>query len=82
MIVQTVTEQWIDPKEVRELFEGKAPTVAVEVDDELGLEVVPTVTMEEFYGLGKLKDSSFVQSLRKQFDAKGRLSEKQISCLR
>ena len=55
----------------------------VEVDDDLGLELVPEKpTMEQFYNLGTVKDNSFTRSLREQYDARGSLSEKQIACLR
>ena len=80
MIVQTVTEQWIEPSEIRKLFDG--PKVEAEVDDELGLPIVAQETMEEKYGLSNLKDNSFTRSLREQFERKGRLSEKQVNCLR
>ena len=67
-----------------ELYEGyvATPTTPVEIDDELGLEVVQKETMESKYGLGTVKDNSFTRSLREQFDRKGYLSSKQVECLR
>lgn len=92
MIVVTETKEvWVDPDTVRELFSSKdlglkpITSPMVEVDSDLGLEIVKKQTLEEFYDLppqppkGK---SSFVDSLREQFEQRGRLSEKQVACLR
>jgi len=88
IVVTDTTEVWVDPKDIRELFNGTevgkivAPTVYIEIDDDLGLEVVPTETIESKYGIKHIKDNSFTRSLREQFERNGRLSEKQINCLR
>ena len=59
-----------------------APKQPVEIDDDLGLAIVPQETLESKYGLSGLKDNSFVRSLREQFERKGFLSQKQVNCLR
>ncbi len=74
-------------KEVMNLFphfyEGYKPTtVEVEVDEELGLEIVHRESLESKYYLPPLPDNSFITSLRRQFAARGSLSSKQIACLR
>ncbi len=72
-------------KEVMNLFphfyEGYKPTT-VEVDEELGLEIVPRESLESKYYLPPLPNNSFITSLRRQFAARGSLSSKQIACLR
>lgn len=53
------------------------------IDDELGLEVVVKETIFEKYGVHcDPKKNSFYESLYRQFEAKGRLSEKQVNALR
>ena len=75
-----VDNDWVDPKEVRELF--SKPSKPIEVDDELGLAIKKTETIESKYGISGIKDNSFTRSLRQQFSKKGYLSEKQLQCLR
>ncbi len=70
-------------KEVMDLFphlyEGY---VATEVDDELGLEIVQKETVEQKYGVKLDPRNDFHNSLKEQFEQRGRLSEKQVYCLR
>ncbi len=54
-----------------------------EIDDELGLKVVPKQTIFQKYGVNcDPKANSFQLSLHRQFERNGRLSEKQINALR
>ncbi len=54
-----------------------------EIDDELGLEVVPKQTIFQKYGVNcDPKKNSFQLSLYNQFERNSRLSEKQVNALR
>lgn len=67
-----------------EHYEGYKPTAKpiAEIDEELGLEIVEKETIESKYGCPPLDpDNSFHQSLQRQFDERGHLSPKQVSCL-
>jgi len=75
-----VDNEWIEPSEVRKLFET---TVEVEIDEELGLPIVKKETIEQKYGLPPLDPrNDFHNSLKEQFEQRGRLSDKQVYCLR
>ena len=98
MIVVTDTvERWVEPSEVRDLFEGKVneyerlqkinrevkAVVETEYDDELGLEIVQKETIESKYGTPPLDPKNdFHNSLKEQFEQRGRLSDKQVYCLK
>ncbi len=77
IVVTDSVERWVEPSEVRALFE-----VEVEIDDELGLEIVKQETIESKYGTPKLDPrNDFHNSLKAQFEKKGHLSPRQVSCL-
>ncbi len=87
MIVVTDTvERWVEPSEVRALFEGRLITIETdpvrEMDEELGLPLVQKETIESKYGTPKLDPrNDFHNSLKAQFEKKGHLSPRQVSCL-
>ena len=58
-------------------------TQLTELDDELGLPVIPKKTIFEKYGVHcDPRKNSFYESLYHQFEKKGSLSEKQVNALR
>ena len=62
------------------LYEGYGAT---EIDDELGLEIVKQETIESKYGTPPLDPKNdFHNSLKEQFEQRGRLSDKQVYCLK
>ncbi len=55
----------------------------VEIDDELGLEIVQKKTIFQKYGVHcDPNKNSFYASLHRQFEKNGSLSEKQVNALR
>ena len=84
------TEKWVDPAEVRsmfaELYKSDELYVTVdkivEIDDELGLELVKEETIQSKYGCPPLNpNNDFHNSLKRQFEERGHLSPKQVNCL-
>ena len=74
-------EHWVDDDEIRELF--SKPSAPKEIDEELGLELKPQETIFSKYGVKcDPQKNSFHRSLYEQFQARGRLSEKQVNALR
>lgn len=58
-------------------------TQMTELDDELGLPVVPKMTIFQKYGVHcDPKKNSFYESLYYQFEKRGSLSEKQVNALK
>lgn len=78
MIVTEVVDHYIDDEEIRRLFSGDP----VEVDDDLGLEVVKQETILSKYGITLEKGNSFHKSLQQFFDRTGFLTPKQLQALR
>jgi len=77
--------EWVDPAEVRAIFHEDyevASAKPVEIDDDLGLEIVQKESLEQKYGVTIDPRNDFHNSLKEQFDSKGYLSKRQIDCLR
>jgi len=79
--------EYLDNREVMDtfphLYEGYKPTVEVEIDEELGLPIVQKETIEQKYGTPPLDPrNDFHNSLKEQFERNGRLSHRQVSCLK
>jgi len=73
-------------EEVRSLFphlyEGYVPSKPIEVDDELGLEVVQKETVLSKYGIRLYTNNNFHISLQSFFNKTGYLTTRQLEAVR
>ena len=63
-------------------YEGYVPSKPIEVDDELGLEVVQKETVLSKYGIRLYSNNSFHTSLQSFFDKTGYLTTRQLEAVR
>ena len=79
----TITTDMIDTYQDKCFEELIEPSSPIEVDDELGLEVVQKETIWTKYGVAcEPTKNDFHKSLHEQFERKGYLSPKQLNALR
>lgn len=62
--------------------EIKQPKHPIEIDPELGLEVVEKPTIQEKYGIILDPENSFHASVQRFFDKNGFITDKQLNCFK